>query len=102
MLALLMVLTGHGLAMASPVDAEKLKGQAIYRDGRLPSGAPLQATVQQGVTLSGGDAACAKCHRRSGWVAVKGAMRYAPLPDVCYFPGGDQRFAAGTSLVQGE
>jgi Periplasmic binding protein len=79
MLALLMALTGHVLAVASPVDAEKLKGQAIYRDGRLPSGAPLQATVQQGVTLSGGDAACAKCHRRSGLGGSEGRNAIRPI-----------------------
>ena len=85
-LVLLIALIGHGLAAANPVeneklggDDEKLKGQRIYRDGILPSGAPLQASVQQAVALSGSDAACAKCHRRSGLGSSEGQQTIRPI-----------------------
>jgi Periplasmic binding protein/Cytochrome c len=78
-LALLMALAGNGLAAAHPVADEKLKGQRIYRDGILPSGAALRATVQQGVVLSGADAACAKCHRRSGLGGSEGQNAIRPI-----------------------
>ncbi|MFA6901568.1 MAG: ABC transporter substrate-binding protein [Gallionellaceae bacterium] len=78
-LALLVVLAGNGLAAANPAADESLKGQRIYRDGILPSGAALRATVQQEVVLSGGDAACAKCHRRSGLGGSEGQNAIRPI-----------------------
>jgi len=78
-LALLIALAGHGLAVANPVDGASLPGQRIYRDGVLPSGEPLRATVQKGVELSGADAACAKCHRRSGLGGSEGSNNIRPI-----------------------
>lgn len=79
LLALLTVLAGHGSTTASPLDVEQPAGQRIYRDGILPSGAPLRATVQQGVALGGTDAACAKCHRRSGLGSSEGSNNIRPI-----------------------
>lgn len=78
-LMLLAALAGHGLAMANPAEVELLPGQHIYRDGILPSGEPLRATVQQGVALSGTDAACTKCHRRSGLGSSEGSNNIRPI-----------------------
>jgi mono/diheme cytochrome c family protein len=78
-LALLIASAGHGLAAANPADVGSLPGQRIYRDGILPSGAPLRATVQQGVVLSGADAACVKCHRRSGLGGSEGRNNIRPI-----------------------
>ncbi len=77
-LAALYALSGHGLA-ASPAATVSLPGQRIYRDGVLPSGELLRATVQQGVQLRGADAACAKCHRRSGLGGSEGSNNIRPI-----------------------
>jgi hypothetical protein len=73
LLSLLIALAGLGLAVAKPIDGTSLPGQRIYRDGVLPSGEPVRAKVQRGVELSGADAACAKCHRRSGLGSSEGS-----------------------------
>lgn len=54
-------------------------GKRIYREGLLPSGLPLRGMVQNGVELSGGDAACAKCHRRSGLGGGEGQNTIIPI-----------------------
>jgi hypothetical protein len=105
MLALLLALYGSALAAANPVDNEKLggdeenlKGQHIYRDGVLPSGVPLRATVQQAVALSGADAACVKCHRRSGLGGSEGQNAIRPIAGRLLFSrleiGGSERARA--------
>lgn len=47
-------------------------GMRMYREGILPSGQPMQATLQNGLTLSGAQAACVTCHRRSGFGGSEG------------------------------
>jgi len=54
-------------------------GQSIYRDGLRASGEPLRATVQKGVVLTGADAACVKCHRRSGLGGSEGQNPIRPI-----------------------
>jgi hypothetical protein len=78
-LALLIALAGNGLAASNPAGVDIMPGQRIYRDGILPSGDPLRATVQQGVVLSGADAACVKCHRRSGLGSSEGRNNIRPI-----------------------
>lgn len=78
-LALLIALAGHGLTVANPADGASLPGQRLYRDGVRSSGEPLRATVQKGVELSGADAACAKCHRRSGLGSSEGSNNIRPI-----------------------
>ncbi|HSS50180.1 MAG TPA: SCO family protein [Thermoanaerobaculia bacterium] len=52
-------------------------GQRIYRDGLLPSGRPLAATLQGGIEVEGSQLACASCHRRSGFGSSDGGV-YVP------------------------
>jgi hypothetical protein len=54
-------------------------GQRIYRDGVLSSGAPLRASLSNGVVLQGPDAACVKCHRRSGLGGGEGKVAVRPI-----------------------
>lgn len=54
-------------------------GLSLYRDGLRASGEPLLATVQKGVALNGADAACVKCHRRSGLGGSEGQSTVHPI-----------------------
>ena len=54
-------------------------GEAIYRRGVLPSGAPLTATVAGDVPLEGVSAACTTCHQRSGMGSVEGRVWVPPI-----------------------
>ncbi|RIK90036.1 MAG: cytochrome C, partial [Proteobacteria bacterium] len=53
-------------ASAADPGAAADAGRRLYREGVLPSGAPLEATAAGDVPLRGGAAACASCHGRSG------------------------------------
>lgn len=55
------------------------RGMAIYREGRLPSGEPLRARVENDVELVGERAACQNCHRRSGFGATEGERVVPPV-----------------------
>ena len=54
-------------------------GARIYNDGVLPDGTKLGATVAGGAHLSGRMAACARCHRPSGYGTAEGDLR---VPDI--------------------
>jgi hypothetical protein len=74
-----------GAAAASLKDGER-----IYREGVLPSGAPLQGTVGTDVELRGARAACINCHRRSGYGAMEG-NRVVPPITAAYLFGSPPR-----------
>ncbi len=61
-------------AAPAPAAGDARAGERIYRDGVLPSGAPLAAVLQGDVPASGRAAACATCHRRSGFGGVEGTV----------------------------
>ncbi|MFA5240774.1 MAG: ABC transporter substrate-binding protein [Sulfuricella sp.] len=90
-LPLLAMLFGGASAAAEPAQA----GQGIYREGLLPSGAPLRGRAQNGVELSGMDAACASCHRRSGLGGSEGRNAIRPIAGRLLFSrpeiGGSER-----------
>ncbi|MEX3958033.1 cytochrome C [Trinickia sp. EG282A] len=54
-------------------------GQAIFREGRLPSGAPLEAVREGGMHVEGAAAACMNCHRRSGFGSKSGLTSIPPI-----------------------
>jgi hypothetical protein len=55
-----------------------VRGQSIYRDGRLASGAPVRAKRGDGV-VQGAAAACVNCHRRSGLGSYEGSVLIPPI-----------------------
>jgi hypothetical protein len=63
-------------------------GERIYRDGILPSGEPLRASLKGGVSAPGTTFACISCHLRSGLGSlnenivippINGAKLFKPL-----------------------
>jgi len=54
-------------------------GQRIYRDGLRASGEPLASVGAAQARLSGKDAACATCHRRSGYGTNEGPFSIRPI-----------------------
>jgi hypothetical protein len=54
------------------------RGERIYREGRLASGAPVRAERFGGM-VHGADAACVNCHRRSGLGSYEGTVLVPPI-----------------------
>jgi hypothetical protein len=75
-LLLLAAWVGSAALGAEPAVSD---GQQIYRLGQLPSGAALRGVRDNGVTLSGGAAACVTCHRRSGLGSYEGSTVVPPI-----------------------
>lgn len=73
-----LVLSGLAGAGRAAEDQE-LAGQRIYRDGVRASGSPLVGHLGNGVKLEGADAACVKCHRRSGLGGGEGRVAVRPI-----------------------
>jgi len=66
-------IVGAGAAAASN------RGESIYRQGIMPSGAPLTGERDINTHVTGADAACAKCHRRSGLGSSEGQIIIPPI-----------------------
>ena len=66
--------------VTAEADAEAIAiGQRMYREGILPSGEPMHGSAQGGVERSGREAACAACHRRSGFGSSEGQLNIRPI-----------------------
>lgn len=79
-----------------PVSASKTaqgSGEAIYRKGTLPSGAPLKGLRQGGLGIEGAAAACVVCHRASGLGMKEAAYVIPPI-------SGPYLFHAGAATVR--
>jgi hypothetical protein len=75
-------------------------GRRIYLEGILPSGQPLRGVGQAGVTLSGTDAACATCHRRSGYGSSEGPIEVRPITGPALFGDRVAPVAPASELIQ--
>ncbi len=65
-------------------------GEALYRQGILPSGKPLRGERQGGGLVQGTDAACVNCHRRSGFGDVEGRIVIPPITAKYLFRTSDR------------
>lgn len=73
--------------------AQRMAGQAIYRDGLLASGKALVGVGAGGVLRQGRDAACIACHRRSGFGIAEGEVVVRPITAPELFQGVAQQAA---------
>ena len=78
------------------------QGRLIYVEGRLASGAALQATRNSGAALSGRDAACTNCHRASGMGSVEGQARVPPISQRYLFGQADDLVMANVDGRRGK
>jgi cytochrome oxidase Cu insertion factor (SCO1/SenC/PrrC family) len=69
----------RGLEPGAGRGAYRELGRRIYEQGVLPSGEPLEAVVLGGAVLSGAEAACARCHRSSGFGDSEGGLYVPPI-----------------------
>jgi hypothetical protein len=71
---------------AKTADADLLViGRRIYLEGILPSGQPLRGVGEANVTLTGRQAACEACHRRSGYGSSEGPIEVRPITGPALF-----------------
>ena len=87
-------------ALAAPADpgadAMTLEaGRLLYIEGKRSSGAPLVARRAGGITISGAEAACVNCHRRSGFGSFEGRSYIPPVNAASLFAA--QRPGTGAS-----
>ncbi|HEY4803789.1 MAG TPA: cytochrome C, partial [Paraburkholderia sp.] len=66
-------------APAAPPVAAASAGKALYQQGVLSSGEPLEAMHDGGVRLQGAAAACMNCHRPSGLGSREGNSSIPPI-----------------------
>lgn len=69
-------------------------GRRIYREGILPSGAPLTGTRFDNTLVSGAQAACVNCHRPSGMGSVEGDIQVSPINGRFLFAAHDDKAMA--------
>jgi hypothetical protein len=68
------------VALPSYADAPNAVGEAIYRSGKLGSGAPLEGVrLDGGQSVAGEGAACVHCHRDSGLGSQEGTYAIPPV-----------------------
>jgi hypothetical protein len=82
MLACLLLLPATFQAHAS---GDLASGARLYLEGLRADGSPLQARGVNGILREGRDAACAACHRRSGYGSAEGPFGIRPITSADLF-----------------
>jgi hypothetical protein len=79
--SLVLAVLALGVARAAPQgeSGDLRLGERMYRDGVLPSGKPLHASVKGDVPIEGTMFSCVTCHLRSGMGSVEGAVPAPPI-----------------------
>jgi len=83
---------------AALLHAQTIPGERIYREGALPDGRLLEARVNGDIPLRGQFAACAGCHRRSGYGLADSEMLASSITGETLFSAREPRRA---DLLQG-
>lgn len=78
-LCVLLAATASGRLKAALPAPEKEAAEKLYREGILPNGQPLRGTRPGGSPIEGRAAACANCHRRSGFGVEEGRIVIPPI-----------------------
>ena len=71
--------SGIAVAEAAPNASLIEQGRRIYVEGKLPSGKDLRGIRFGTSEVSGLNAACVNCHRRSGMGSVEGDVQVSPI-----------------------
>lgn len=90
------------LAVVAATDDLVAAGQRIYREGVLPSGKPLTGVRLGDVVVTAAEAACIKCHRRSGMGSVEGEILVAPITGNYLFLPPDKTLLANMDPRRGK
>lgn len=85
LLAALSVAPGAASGARDAARGDEALGRRIYREGLLPSGRPLHATVEGDVPIAGAQSRCAGCHGRSGFGAAEGSRLVPPVTGPALF-----------------
>jgi hypothetical protein len=75
----LLALLGCGIVPGWCGAATRPAAEVLYREGRLPSGAPLRGEREGGAGIEGPAAACTSCHRQSGLGTAEGRIVVPPI-----------------------
>jgi len=73
------VLLALAACSPGPPAGDPERGRLLYLSGRRPDGTPLEARAQGDVPVRGADAACVRCHQRSGMGSAEGGMLVLPI-----------------------
>jgi cytochrome c553 len=83
-------------------DAQATPGEVIYRSGTLPDGSPLHGRREALAPLDGAEAACVRCHRRSGIGSSEGQYGIPPItPRFLAQPREESRIGTDTAIAPG-
>ncbi|MFS2215004.1 hypothetical protein ACCD08_10875 [Telluria sp. Tellsp104] len=80
-----LLIGGLLLAGAARADGDVERGRRLYLDGLRADGTPLRAAGANGIARIGRDAACAACHRRSGYGSAEGPFGVPPITSADLF-----------------
>lgn len=103
---LLVAATSNSAKSQQDIDASIKRGMHLYLEGKRDNGQPLTATGAGESKLSGTQAGCINCHRRSGLGGVEGNEVIPPITGNALFSADkpvtvqiDKRFNRGVSVA---